>query len=53
MLQDNVVELWELTAEDGNGVKDFPPKLLDSVKQDGDVTQMRVCILKLFMLSFI
>jgi len=39
--KDNVLELWGLTSEDGDSVKDFPPKLLDSILQDGDVTQIR------------
>ncbi|CAI6349248.1 unnamed protein product [Macrosiphum euphorbiae] len=38
---DNVIELWGLTSEDENSAKDFPPKLLDSVQQNGNVTQIR------------
>ncbi|KAL5243582.1 hypothetical protein ACI65C_010992 [Semiaphis heraclei] len=38
---DNVIELWGLTSEDENSVKDFPPKLLDCVQQNGNVTQIR------------
>lgn len=45
VLQDNVLELWGLTSEDENTAKDFPPKLLDSVQQDGNVTQIRVTII--------
>lgn len=40
--QENALQLWRLTAEDGDSVKDFPPKLLDSLQQDGDVTQIKV-----------
>jgi len=43
MIQDNALELWGLTSEDGNSIKDFPPKHLDSIQQDGDVTQIKVC----------
>ncbi|XP_050546835.1 nucleoporin Nup43 isoform X2 [Daktulosphaira vitifoliae] len=39
--QDNVVELWGLNPEEGELTNDFPPKLLDSIQQDGDVTQIR------------
>lgn len=42
MLQDNTLELWGLTSEDKYSAKDFPPKLLDSVQQDGNITQIRV-----------
>lgn len=40
--QENALQLWGLTAEDDDSVKDFPPKLLDSIQQDGDVTQIKV-----------
>ncbi|XP_025423607.1 nucleoporin Nup43 isoform X2 [Sipha flava] len=49
--QDNAIELWELTAEDENSEKDFPPKLLDSIKQDGDITQIRFLDNKFFAVS--
>ncbi|XP_050420904.1 nucleoporin Nup43 [Adelges cooleyi] len=39
--EDNVLELWGLSSQDEDLAKDFPPKLLDSVQQDGDVTQIR------------
>jgi len=45
LFQDNVLELWGLTSENENSAKDFPPKLLDCVQQDGNVTQIRVCII--------
>ncbi|XP_060859347.1 nucleoporin Nup43-like [Metopolophium dirhodum] len=38
---DNVIELWGLTSTDENSAQDFPPKLLDCVKQNGNVTQIR------------
>lgn len=43
LFQDNALELWGLTSEDDDSVKDFPPKLLDSVQQQGAVTQIKVC----------
>ncbi|VVC45769.1 WD40/YVTN repeat-like-containing domain,WD40 repeat,WD40-repeat-containing domain [Cinara cedri] len=38
---DNVLELWGLTSGNGNSAIDFPPKLLDSKEQNGDVTQIK------------
>lgn len=49
VLQDNALELWGLTSEDVNSAKDFPPKLLDSVRQDGNITQIRVCSFEMMM----
>lgn len=44
VLQDNALELWGLTSEDEDSAKDFPPKLLDSIQQEGNITQIKVCI---------
>lgn len=49
--EDNALELWGLTSEDENSTKDFPPKLLDSVQQEGNVTQIKFLDNKFFALS--